>query len=627
MYLMQAPPHFEKDMKVFGHELINGICMVGKQYWWNFLKYEGFKDITPRNWPRAKDKPANMQRVLFHHRSGIGDSLFITAAIKAFHRKYPEVKIDISTSKGAAQILYGNPGVEETGGQYIPDSDSIGHYVDLYDDAINFDRMIAGNTESNIKNVYDIVEEWSGIEIPPEDRKPEIVLTVGERAKARKFLDCYSMGRKTVVIQYESSASVRSLSPKFLVKLAEELEHADFEVFLYGTKGYGNWTYFGCSHCDERFMSDIPQRIGIFEYKCPNCGHITSLHNDKGHCYLNFIEGKSIREIAAIIAEADYFIGPDSSGIHMAAAFDKPSLALFSSFDASLRCETYKNTAWIQKEYPCAPCFLHSQDCPNRAPGKSIPPCMEAFTVEEILDRFLELVKGNVQRDYLDIENSEWVTCPVCSGAGKYATRKGNVLYLKCSGCGTLFIDRKISQKPLLVNNETGRNVARMMDAHWKDRVKGKNILVVGRNLGITVLLDSLGWKPFWWDGYHSLELPNGEVFDIKDIAQEPYDAVLIVGGLEKTTNYDRFFRFIQKNTKDDAVICIVTPDASKWAGTNSNWTFFNGRVAGENQAILTKEALVHLLAERGLEPFGEESAPPVDCMMVYARKRGSSIE
>ena len=55
----------------------------------------------------------------------------------------------------------------------------------------------------------------------------------------------------------------------------------------------------------------------------------------------------TVTHFAELIAGASLFIGPDSSGLHFAAAFETPALGLWGSFHPDLRVKYYKNQAHI----------------------------------------------------------------------------------------------------------------------------------------------------------------------------------------------------------------------------------------------------------------------------------------
>jgi hypothetical protein len=55
----------------------------------------------------------------------------------------------------------------------------------------------------------------------------------------------------------------------------------------------------------------------------------------------------TVTHFAELIAGASLFIGPDSSGLHFAAAFETPALGLWGSFHPDLRAKYYKNQVHI----------------------------------------------------------------------------------------------------------------------------------------------------------------------------------------------------------------------------------------------------------------------------------------
>jgi len=93
----------------------------------------------------------------------------------------------------------------------------------------------------------------------------------------------------------------------------------------------------------------------------------------------------SLVETAALIAEADVFIGADSGPAHLAAAVGTPAIVLFSGTN---RVEQWRpwggQVAVLRHETACSPC--HRQTCPWAE-----HPCMSGLTPEAVMRQLRQL--------------------------------------------------------------------------------------------------------------------------------------------------------------------------------------------------------------------------------------------
>ena len=69
----------------------------------------------------------------------------------------------------------------------------------------------------------------------------------------------------------------------------------------------------------------------------------------------------SLDDLAYIISRADLFIGPSSSGMHLANAYGIPALIIFGGYESPGGYE-YENVRPLYSPVPCAPCWR--QTCP-----------------------------------------------------------------------------------------------------------------------------------------------------------------------------------------------------------------------------------------------------------------------
>jgi lipopolysaccharide heptosyltransferase I len=83
----------------------------------------------------------------------------------------------------------------------------------------------------------------------------------------------------------------------------------------------------------------------------------------------------TLKQAGAIIERCTAVIGVDTGLLHMAVALDKPTVGLFGA--SAWRCFPKKeNFVWVAKEFSCSPCFRHPT-CRNTD-------CMRAITPEDV---------------------------------------------------------------------------------------------------------------------------------------------------------------------------------------------------------------------------------------------------
>ena len=103
---------------------------------------------------------------------------------------------------------------------------------------------------------------------------------------------------------------------------------------------------------------------------------------------LNLIGKTSVRQMAALLSTMELVVTNDSGPMHVAAAFDRPLVALFGPTDhttTSPACSRYKI---VRKETECAPCL--KRQCPTDHR------CMTEISVEDILRAVSDLGLGQI---------------------------------------------------------------------------------------------------------------------------------------------------------------------------------------------------------------------------------------
>lgn len=112
---------------------------------------------------------------------------------------------------------------------------------------------------------------------------------------------------------------------------------------------------------------------------------------------LNMIGKTTVREMMAFLSRMDLVVTNDSGPMHVAAAFDRPIVALFGSTDHTTTSPLCSKYRIVRKEIECAPCF--ERKCP-----KEHHRCMSDIGVEDVLGA-VESLLGELNHDRLPFRN------------------------------------------------------------------------------------------------------------------------------------------------------------------------------------------------------------------------------
>jgi len=94
----------------------------------------------------------------------------------------------------------------------------------------------------------------------------------------------------------------------------------------------------------------------------------------------------SVRQLMALLSEMDLVVTNDSGPMHIAAAFERPTVALFGPTDHHTTSPACSRYAIVRKETDCAPCLKRVCPVDHR--------CMSRITVEDVLDAAARLLDG-----------------------------------------------------------------------------------------------------------------------------------------------------------------------------------------------------------------------------------------
>lgn len=104
--------------------------------------------------------------------------------------------------------------------------------------------------------------------------------------------------------------------------------------------------------------------------------------------------GFAIRRMFSIVQGSDIILTPDTSILHVAAAFNKPCIALFGPISSQSRCSHYKNTIVLKSDLECIPCWRNQDTiCRSNESTNEYSDCMNAIKPETVLNSIKDIIK------------------------------------------------------------------------------------------------------------------------------------------------------------------------------------------------------------------------------------------
>jgi heptosyltransferase-2 len=116
--------------------------------------------------------------------------------------------------------------------------------------------------------------------------------------------------------------------------------------------------------------------------------------NKVGSKALNFAGKANLRQFIALLNCTSLFITNDSGPMHIAAALDIPTIALFGSTDHTRTGPVSKNAVVITKSVECSPCFKRT--C-HRGDYK----CLNDIKVSDVFRNAMEIMKEKGMKKYV----------------------------------------------------------------------------------------------------------------------------------------------------------------------------------------------------------------------------------
>ncbi|MFH2070257.1 MAG: glycosyltransferase family 9 protein [Elusimicrobiota bacterium] len=362
----------------------------------------------------------------------IGDVLMSTPALRFIKRRLPDERIYAVTSKQGAEVLSRNPAVSEIierpASPSVPERFNLMKRinsikpgtaillrttlfnaflamvsgakartgVDTEMAGIFLNRTIPKDARRNAREEYLMIAKLgvdekarggccpSSEESAEESLRPEIFLSAEDEAFADSLLKKHSIGSddRVVIINPGTTRPAKQWAPGRYAEIINALTGKNYYVLITGAE------------TDRQLVRGI---VGA-------CSGGTSR-------VIRLAGETSIKQAAALLKRASFFISPDTAILHLGQAVGTKGIALFGSTDPGKYGPfDKKNIRIIYKKLDCSPCY--KKFCPKAAGAAAalthgaifdkglcewtyeVAPCMDGITAEDVLKKIETFVAG-----------------------------------------------------------------------------------------------------------------------------------------------------------------------------------------------------------------------------------------
>lgn len=280
---------------------------------------------------------------------GVGDILMMTPALMALRKKHPLAQIDFAIPISFHAIIEGLPGIN------IIDINNSEINLSTYHKWINLTACPAGKVESrqypNVRsNRIDIFGKALG---------------VWRLTHHKPF---YAFQQQEV---NWSGAYLRSINPQNLPVIGLQPISADT---------YKNWPF------SPALATHLSKNNLVLVF------HHEDLPEFAGENIIKVLQ--PFRRSAALLRHCKALVAVDSAFVHLAAALEIPTVAVFGPTSGKVFCRHYPTVSYVappEKAFPCSPCW-RNEHTPCHLTGGRESICLKSISIKTVVDNLNTLI-------------------------------------------------------------------------------------------------------------------------------------------------------------------------------------------------------------------------------------------
>lgn len=328
----------------------------------------------------------NIHKILIIRTDGIGDLLNSTPAIALLRRNYSSAEIVVLTRPLNASVLIGNPDVDrvlvfDRQGEHRQITAQLKFYQSLRNE--QFHLVVAMQT-STLSHLIAFLSGAS-YRIGRYQKRFKSTLTHPWRGKYRKG-ETHEVDRNLALVKLVCKGEgTRKLVFNLL---PDEIMQAESHLASWGvgTDAFLIGIHPGGSSYDKRWpekqYAELADKL-VQQYNAS----ILLLHGpaeeDLAHNIQKTMQSKtilyapkSIRELAALLSRCNMVVCNDSGPMHLAAAMEVPTVAIFGPTDHVAWRPMSENASVVRRDMPCWPCSAHKckigWECTKKLPVEMV---------------------------------------------------------------------------------------------------------------------------------------------------------------------------------------------------------------------------------------------------------------
>jgi heptosyltransferase-3 len=332
------------------------------------------------------------ERILLIKLRAIGDVLLSTPTIYNVRQAYPNATIDFLTEEFAADVVRGNPWVNDVIAFKKKRDGSIGLLHTIR--SRRYDLVIDLFCNPRSALVTKISGARTRVGYPFRGRKYAYNVYVTSRSDFVHNVEFNLDALRRLDIPIISSEPYFPLDDESKAFAGEWIknEHFNCKTIIalnpsggWETKRWGleHFAQFG-DHVAEKYHAEIILVWGPGEGK--DASTIQGLMDHRPH----IIPRTSLKQLGAILQRCSYVVSNDSGPMHIAAAVGVPTLGIFGPTTPKLQGPYGERHSWVRnEELDCLECNL------TKCPIGNV--CMTNLDVDRVVSAFDVLVKKNVE--------------------------------------------------------------------------------------------------------------------------------------------------------------------------------------------------------------------------------------
>ncbi len=344
-----------------------------------------------------------IRKILIRSVNWIGDAVMTTPALRVIREHFPHAEITILANPMVSQLFLHHPGIDniitfDRKGKHLGAAGRLRQAAELR--RRSFDLAII------LPNSFDsALVPWLA-RIPARIGKcsdGRTLLLTGRYDAAKESKACHEVEYYLNLMEFFGITGSRtplhlSVTPEeekgATALLAEHgIQPQDFVLGINPGASYGSakrWYPDRFARVARRLADEWSAKVVIFGGP-GETAIAADIENDLNGTAVNLAGKTSVRELMALIRRCNFFITNDSGPMHIAAAFDVPTVAIFGSTDHTGTSPYNSKSVVVRNNtVECAPCKL--RECPTDHR------CMTSVTEESVITAALELA-GRLQHE------------------------------------------------------------------------------------------------------------------------------------------------------------------------------------------------------------------------------------